>query len=411
MWHLLLLVAVAGSTGFATKRFLTHHRNTGEGENVNLHDPNELDFSGSESISQTHHSDGVFTFSSSKSESLTQRDGPKSRRSRASKNGVRAPKVEARSEKRSGGTRLHFRLKKGEITKNVAAKAPVRSSKDDCLFGWGFCFGIMYMMSAGKAEINKLNKTMDETAKLVQELKSELNRRKSSHALQILDSVGNGVKNSCKISGRNEVMLKNTNIELRDVDVKICSPCVNDCGECGSSALTEEPEPQVLEMDQLEAELEFELQKLSGCATDGPCNEKIKPNLDELEAPNEGYHGTDDWNLNYSNSHGVSASELHQKLSHLLIKQQENQIAELESELHQAQSNLHEKEAELQALKDCVKCLTELSLSTVSDDETQALTDPKGTSDYGNKNIHSVVKHSIIGTKRPLDSESFSCYM
>lgn len=77
----------------------------------------------------------------------------------------------------------------------------------------------------------------------------------------------------------------------------------------------------------------------------------------QLEAPGEGYHGTD---------HGVSASELHQKLSHLLIKQQENHIMELESELHQAQSNLHEKEAELQALKDCVKCLTELSLSTVS---------------------------------------------
>ena len=51
---------------------------------------------------------------------------------------------------------------------------------------------------------------------------------------------------------------------------------------CGSSALTEEPEPQVLEMDQLEAELEFELQKLSGCATDGPCDEQIKPNLDEV---------------------------------------------------------------------------------------------------------------------------------
>ena len=153
---------------------------------------------------------------------------------------------------------------------------------DDSLFGRGLCSGIMCMMSAGKAEINKLNKTMDETAKLVQELKSELNRRKSSHALQNLDSVGNGVKNSCKISGRNEVMLKNTNSELRDVDVKICSPCVNDCGECGSSALTEEPEPQVLEMDQLEAELEFELQKLSGCATDGPSDEKIKPNLDEV---------------------------------------------------------------------------------------------------------------------------------
>lgn len=86
----------------------------------------------------------------------------------------------------------------------------------------------------------------------------------------------------------------------------------------------------------------------------------------QFEAPDDGYHGKDDWNFNYSESHGVSASELHQKLSHLLIKQQENQIVELESELHQAQSNLREKEAELHALKNCVKHFTELSLSTVS---------------------------------------------
>ena len=46
-----------------------------------------------------------------------------------------------------------------------------------------------------------------------------------------------------------------------------------------------------------------------------------------------------------------------------------------------------------------------------SDDEAQVLSDPKGTSDYGNNNMHSESKHSVIGTKRPLDSESFSCYM
>lgn len=86
----------------------------------------------------------------------------------------------------------------------------------------------------------------------------------------------------------------------------------------------------------------------------------------QLEAPDEGCNGTDDPNFNYSQSHGVLASELNQKLSHLLIKQQENQIAELESELHLAQSNLHQKEVELQALKDCVRCLTEISISTVS---------------------------------------------
>jgi len=153
---------------------------------------------------------------------------------------------------------------------------------DNSLFDWGICFGIMYMMSAGKAEINKLNETMNETAKLVQELKSEVNNRKSSCDLQNLDSVGNGVRNSSKIRGRNVAMHNNTKSELEDTDLKIWSPAVNDSGECGSSALTEEPEPQVLEMDQLEAELEFELQKLSGCTTGAPCYEETKPNLNEV---------------------------------------------------------------------------------------------------------------------------------
>ena len=36
---------------------------------------------------------------------------------------------------------------------------------------------------------------------------------------------------------------------------------INDA-ECPSSVLTEETDPQVLEMDQLKAELAFELQKL-----------------------------------------------------------------------------------------------------------------------------------------------------
>ena len=64
--------------------------------------------------------------------------------------------------------------------------------------------------------------------------------------------------------------------------------------------------------------------------------------------------------------HGVVPAELDQKLCHLLIDQQENQIVELESELNLAQSKLQSKEAELQALKECVRRLTDFSLSTVS---------------------------------------------
>lgn len=63
---------------------------------------------------------------------------------------------------------------------------------------------------------------------------------------------------------------------------------------------------------------------------------------------------------------GVLPSELNQKLSDLLIKQQEVQITELEKELSLTQCKLCDKEAELQALKDCVKRLTEFSLSNGS---------------------------------------------
>ena len=87
-------------------------------------------------------------------------------------------------------------------------------------------------------------------------------------------------------------------------------------------------------------------------------------NLVQIQVPNGGSVGLDDQDSIQFN--GVLASELNQKLSYLLIKQQENQIAELESELNLAHSKLNEKDAELQALKDCLRRLTKLSLSAVS---------------------------------------------
>ena len=136
------------------------------------------------------------------------------------------------------------------------------------------------MMSAGKTEINKLNKAMDETTRVVQELKSELNKRKSSLTPQILNSVNNVDMNSGKMSGRNnELFFRKTNTELRDADVKISSVHLSDDGECGSSALTEEPDRRGLQMDQLEAELECELEKLPGCTINGPCLKEIRPKV------------------------------------------------------------------------------------------------------------------------------------
>ncbi|XP_057438349.1 uncharacterized protein LOC130730371 [Lotus japonicus] len=398
MWQFLLAAAVAGSTSFAAKHFLKPTNTQPVPDNTsNCHQPLIE--------CQPETENGIFTFSSSRS--LTQ-DGSSSnpknstKNRRRSKSGIRVAKVELRSaEHRKRGKRRRKTIN----SNNIAGKPAFCSSKDGSLFSWGVSFGMMCMM-AGKSEISELNKTITETTKVVEELKSELKRRKSPRSHQ--DSVGNAGMESRRMSDRNEeIMLKETNSELRETDVKIWSLPVNDEGECGSSALTEESGPLVLEMDQLEAELEFEIQKLPGCTIDTNHDEEIRPKLDEVEVPNEGCHGANDKNLNSYQYQGILASELNQKLSQLLIQQQENQIGDLESELNLAQCKLQEKEAELQALKDCVRHLTKLPLSTVSDDETDAV---KGTIDWNSNATHSGINQSIVGVKRPLDSESCVYY-
>uniref|UniRef100_A0A199U9S8 Uncharacterized protein n=1 Tax=Manihot esculenta TaxID=3983 RepID=A0A199U9S8_MANES len=205
---------------------------------------------------------------------------------------------------------------------------------------------------------------MDETAKTVKELRTELYKRKSAKVAAI----------SKDLSSNNELEFYKAGTGHNN-DSKVIKasgiPMIDDV-ECPSSGLIEEPEPQLLEMDQLEAELASELQKLLREPTNLQC-------------------------------HGVLPSELDRKLSHLLIEQQGNQIEELESELHSAQSKLHEKEAELQALKDCVKCLTEFSLLTVSDDETVTYVEQECASEWDNEsNMGSESRKSTVGMKRSI---------
>ena len=138
------------------------------------------------------------------------------------------------------------------------------------------------MMSVGKAEIRKLNASMDETVKVVQELKSELSKRKSSCNLQVSSEANTSPK---KIRGKHtqQVVAKSSTGNQDPNDTNISSlPLIED-GKYASSVLTEEPPPEMLEMDQLEAEPEFELQKLASCATDAPGYEEIRPDLGEPE--------------------------------------------------------------------------------------------------------------------------------
>lgn len=120
---------------------------------------------------------------------------------------------------------------------------------DKSSFGYGVGVGMMYMMSAGKAEIERLNAAVDETAKVVQELKAEIYKRKSS-----CDS---------KVESTTSQSVFEKSVVGKDVDdVGGYGFSMTDEGEYASSILTEEPHRDAVEMEQLEAELESELMKL-----------------------------------------------------------------------------------------------------------------------------------------------------
>lgn len=145
---------------------------------------------------------------------------------------------------------------------------------DDSLFHWGIGVGIMYMMSAGKAEINKLNVTVDETAKVVRELKSELYKRKYSRHVE----AGKG----------RECNTIQPEIERSRAEIQRLSEARNytvsmfDDGECESSVLTEEPDPEIHDMDQLEAELATELEKLPWCSAEDSCQAGALTGLEKV---------------------------------------------------------------------------------------------------------------------------------
>ncbi|XP_028079489.1 uncharacterized protein LOC114281247 isoform X1 [Camellia sinensis] len=446
MWQVMLAAAVAGS-GFFAKRFL--NTTTTNSDDPNIEADTKCDQSKelqqhlttppskpqlaihlafqscndckseSETQSSTAVGDGsIFMFSSPVSKGGTgSRFG--SKKSGGNREGFKISGFEKVERKCGGfdqsksGKKFAVCLKKRRTSKNSPGKCESCSSKDNSTFSWGLGVGIMCMMSAGKAEISRLNTAVDETTKVVQELKTEFSRRKSSRNLQVSSSKTEISTSPYKTRGKHTEPIPQSSTENRD-NVQDSGVFVTEDGECASSVLTEEPQQEVLEMDRLEAELESELQKLPWCSTEASGFEgKISDICENEDASFEGFYKPDGQTSDSCQLSGVLPSELDQKLCHLLIEQQESQIVGLESELHLAQSKLHDKEAELQALKDCVKRLTEFSLATASDEESEAQKEEEKIIDNGDydNNMGPESKRSVVGMKRSMDFEPYSCDM
>lgn len=130
------------------------------------------------------------------------------------------------------------------------------------MFSWGLSVGVMYMMSTGKAEINKLNNAMDETSKVVHELKAELSRRKT-----LPNSYTSHIPTKLyEMQPRNNRQMLVESVVKKSISEQSDAVRIVEEAECSSCVLTEEQLPEAFEMDQLEAELETEFQKIPWCA-------------------------------------------------------------------------------------------------------------------------------------------------
>ncbi|ESQ49097.1 hypothetical protein EUTSA_v10020860mg [Eutrema salsugineum] len=398
MWQVIIGAAIAGSTGFVAKRFLNPFsrdslisEDYGE-EQEPVTPPVGIGFLDSPSDK----ANGVFRFSSSGS-TVNSGSGSRSSPGFRKSSGV-TTKVTIRGlmkkkkknngggyeiEKRSGNvatvsTKSDVCLKKPRTL--GAASASKRgssfSNQDNSPFSSALGVCMIYMMSAEKSEISKLHAATEETAKVIRELKDELSRIKSLQGFKFPDRAASSEKSSGK-SGQID-LIKSEMASRESLDR-------NDA----SSVLTEEPEQEAVEMEQLEMELESELQKLNLAETS-----KVMEECKDLVNGSESYQ-----------CGGISASELDKKLSHLLIEQQEGQINELEAELQTTQSKLQEKEAELRALKVCVRRLTEFPLLDRSDDEhEQDMNQDLSVSWRQHNQNNKEERKPIIGMKRPMES-------
>ncbi|KAL0719754.1 hypothetical protein Bca4012_069078 [Brassica carinata] len=381
MWQVILGAAIAGSTGLVARRFFNPFsppEDHGEEHEPVVAPPVGIGFLGS----PCEKTNSVFRFCSSGSAGSGSGSSPGFRKSsgvscKVKVRGLMKPK-KTKKKNNGGGSEIENRSGNASLKKARTLGAASASERDHSTFSSALGVCMMYMMSAEKNEISKLHTATEETVKVIQELKDELSRIKSLQGFQDVKSSGK----SCQGDP------KNSEIASREESLGTKS---GNGGEYASSVLTDEPEQEAVEMEQLEMELESELQKLNLAETS-----ELMEECKDLVNVSESYQ-----------CGGISASELDKKLSRLLIEQQEGQINELEAELQTTQSKLQEKEAELQALKVCVRRLTEFPLLDRSDDEHEQYMNQETSVSWNQHNqTDKEERKPIVGMKRPMEESS-----
>eukprot|EP01018_Ginkgo_biloba_P014157 Gb_19929 [translate_table: standard] len=242
-----------------------------------------------------------------------------------------------------------------------AAKA-----REEFFFNFGLGFGVMFMVTSSKNEIEKLRELLKETESLVKNLQQEINRRDLCASSQIVHTANNSIS-GCHQDTNEETKKRKDEVGFGSQSSSASLAAEISTEEYDGSAhsiITTETMSRHSGMAQLEAELEAELERMQLDLTDGRSEQgsfagiemmdTIVDNVDSSTSEIPGKKSNHERENVCGGNYSVSPIELEKRLHQLLQKRQEEHIAELEADLKSTENKLLDKEKELSWWKECV---------------------------------------------------------
>ncbi|KAG8375440.1 hypothetical protein BUALT_Bualt10G0100200 [Buddleja alternifolia] len=281
--------------------------------------------------------------------------------SRGSRSGFMERKWEKEKTRGDFDIKRNNGMVKGSI--NHEASSSSREDVTECdkeaSFNLGVGFGLMYLIAASRNEFNKMVELHKKIEFLLQNFQTEIeNQDKNPKCMSSKSSISSSYSNT----GIHEALFA----EEHDPGVYLTSDNVQNPKIGFSNHRRYMRREKSLRMDQLEAELEDEFDRMQLQMDEEFVVKYSKQQCSEINveysAPEES-HSEEVVNEQheYSNNefYGVSSRELERKLHELLESRQQERINELESALDYAMQQLEEKETELSWWKDTARLVSQ----------------------------------------------------
>ncbi|XP_073001838.1 protein POLARALIZATION DURING ASYMMETRIC DIVISION AND REDISTRIBUTION-like [Typha latifolia] len=220
-------------------------------------------------------------------------------------------------------------------------------------FNFGMGLGLVFVLAKTATEFNKMTELRTQMEMLLKEFKDEYGKRDALDyfSKSSVNCISASSDCSLNVNKCKAVTLQSHIASLHQEGAK----CAVESDNCERLSEYE----SCLRMNELEAELEVELERLQDnldgedlYALLGQQTMELGSEYNILESFSRSFGEVDSEKKDNNQSSGVSAQELERRLHELLHIRQQERIAELESALHCAEKKLIEKEIEVCRWKD-----------------------------------------------------------